>query len=75
MPLKVIGTALLLCLHIRLYLQCVLGAGYGRTGTTSLSDALDILGFPCYHMKVATKKDAKIWAAATDGKKVDWEKV
>ena len=29
----------------------VVGAGYGRTGTTSLKDALATLGFgPCHHM-------------------------
>ena len=28
----------------------VIGAGCGRTGTKSLKDALEILGFPCYHM-------------------------
>ena len=24
--------------------------GFGRTGTSSLKAALEILGFPCYHM-------------------------
>jgi hypothetical protein len=29
----------------------VIGAGFGRTGTTSLKAALERLGFdPCYHM-------------------------
>ena len=28
----------------------VIGAGFGRTGTTSLKVALNKLGFPCYHM-------------------------
>ena len=32
----------------------VIGAGFGRTGTTSLKKALEILGFgPCYHMQTA----------------------
>lgn len=32
----------------------VIGAGFGRTGTTSLKQALEILGAgPCYHMQVA----------------------
>jgi len=30
----------------------VIGAGFGRTGTSSLQEALEILGFgPCYHMR------------------------
>ena len=28
----------------------IIGAGFGRTGTTSLYMALGQLGFPCYHM-------------------------
>mmetsp|Transcript_3192 Transcript_3192/g.9732 ORF Transcript_3192/g.9732 Transcript_3192/m.9732 type:complete len:311 (-) Transcript_3192:477-1409(-) len=28
----------------------IIGAGVGRTGTKSLKDALEILGFPCHHM-------------------------
>tara|TARA_R110002124_G_scaffold29573_3_gene102878 strand:+ start:1082 stop:1219 length:138 start_codon:yes stop_codon:yes gene_type:complete len=29
----------------------VIGAGFGRTGTESLKNALEILGYgPCYHM-------------------------
>ena len=28
----------------------VIGAGWGRTGTSSLKEALEILGFPTYHM-------------------------
>ena len=28
----------------------VIGAGWGRTGTHSFKDALEILGMPCYHM-------------------------
>lgn len=32
----------------------VIGAGFGRTGTTSLKKALEILGLgPCYHMQTA----------------------
>ena len=30
----------------------VIGAGFGRTGTASLKEALEeLLGAPCYHMK------------------------
>tara|TARA_R110002050_G_scaffold221415_2_gene357216 strand:- start:2681 stop:3049 length:369 start_codon:yes stop_codon:yes gene_type:complete len=28
----------------------IIGAGFGRTGTNTLKEALVILGFPCYHM-------------------------
>ena len=28
----------------------VIGASFGRTGTTSMKVALNKLGFPCYHM-------------------------
>lgn len=35
----------------------VVGAGYGRTGTTSLKDALAQLGFgPCHHMTEVWEK-------------------
>jgi hypothetical protein len=34
----------------------VIGAGFGRTGTSSLQEALTILGFgPCYHMREVFK--------------------
>ena len=33
----------------------VIGAGYGRTGTTSLKLALEDLGYPCYHMEEVMK--------------------
>ena len=34
----------------------VIGAGFGRTGTSSLQMALEILGFgPCYHMNQVLK--------------------
>jgi hypothetical protein len=34
----------------------VIGAGFGRTGTSSLQQALEILGFgPCYHMREVFK--------------------
>ena len=28
----------------------VIGAGFGRTGTSSFREALNILGYNCYHM-------------------------
>lgn len=54
----------------------VIGAGFGRTGTTSLKTALEALGFAkCYHMfdVMANSKDALIWEQALDGKSVDWQ--
>jgi hypothetical protein len=48
----------------------IIGTGYGRTGTTSLKDALNILGFKCYHMEEAFKHrntHAQLWIQAFDG--------
>lgn len=55
----------------------VIGAGFGRTGTTSLKMALEQLGFgPCYHMiEVFPKPEAPgQWIAAGDGKP-DWDAI
>jgi Sulfotransferase domain len=44
-----------------------IGAGFGRTGTTSLKAALERLGFdPCYHMTevFAHPAHADFWVAA-----------
>ena len=39
----------------------VIGAGFGRTGTSSLQTALEILGFgPCYHMNQVLRKKGDI---------------
>jgi hypothetical protein len=54
----------------------VIGAGFGRTGTLSLRDALERLGLgPCYHMYevVQNPEHADFWQRATDGEAVDWE--
>ncbi len=54
----------------------IVGAGFGRTGTTSLRSALDALGYgPCYHMSEVFKNPAHIdvWNDAGDGKPVDWD--
>ena len=56
----------------------VIGAGFGRTGTSSLKAALERLGFgPCYHMtEVFAQPDhADFWVSAWHGKQVDWEGV
>lgn len=54
----------------------VIGAGLGRTGTTSLKLALERLGFMrCHHMTeaFAHPETAALWEAAAEGKPVDWE--
>ena len=55
----------------------VIGAGFGRTGTTSLKLALEQLGFDkCYHMREVMKKHkAKVWYEIRQGKPVDWDKI
>lgn len=53
----------------------VIGAGFGRTGTTSLKAALEELGFgPAYHMtEVFTRPEhVGFWEAASRGEPVDW---
>lgn len=54
----------------------VIGAGLGRTGTTSLKLALERLGFSrCHHMtEIFTHPEtAPLWEAAAEGRPVDWE--
>ncbi len=54
----------------------MIGAGFGRTGTHSLAQALEILGFgPCYHMNAFGRNGNHLpaWQAALRGESVDWE--
>jgi hypothetical protein len=56
----------------------VIGAGFGRTGTLSLRDALERLGLgPCYHMYevVQNPEHADFWQRAADGEPVDWDQL
>jgi hypothetical protein len=56
----------------------VIGAGFGRTGTTSLKAALEKLGFdPCYHMTqvFAHPRAEAVWSAAGRGEPADLEAV
>lgn len=56
----------------------VIGAGFARTGTTSLKAALEQLGFgPCYHMTVAERdpRHLELWNAAAKGYLVDWDRI
>jgi len=51
----------------------VIGAGFGRTGTTSLKAALEELGFdPCYEDLFGHPEHVQLWEAAARGKSVDW---
>jgi len=55
----------------------VVGAGLGRTGTTSLKVALEkLLGAPCYHMAevFAHPEHAVDWYAAARGEMPDWQR-
>ena len=54
----------------------VIGAGFGRTGTNTLREALNQLGLgPCYHMYEAIQRPdhIAIWQAAAEGKLPDWD--
>jgi hypothetical protein len=56
----------------------VIGAGYGRTGTDSLREALNILGFgPCHHMREvnANEEQRHMWRALVQGAAPDWERL
>jgi hypothetical protein len=56
----------------------IIGAGFGRTGTRSLKDALEMLGFgPCYHMVEVFEhpEHVALWQAATKGESVDWQEI
>jgi len=60
----------------------IIGAGFGRTGTTSLQAALQHLGFQkCYHMTELLKRPthAKLWNQTWDnvtaGKEPEWSKI
>ena len=54
----------------------VIGTGFGRTGTESMREALNILGFgPCHHMwEIVEKPEQKErWRAMLAGGVADWE--
>nr|WP_203863755.1 sulfotransferase family protein [Planobispora rosea] len=56
----------------------VIGAGLGRTGTSSLKLALEKLGFaPCHHMfeVLGSKERMRRWTAVAQGGEPDWETV
>lgn len=54
----------------------VIGAGFGRTGTDSMREALDILGVgPCHHMyEVNAQEEQKsMWRALVQGARPGWD--
>ncbi len=55
----------------------VIGAGFGRTGTTSLKLALERLGFgPCYHFtEMLRARHAAEWLRIADGVAPDWNRL
>lgn len=56
----------------------VIGAGFGRTGTESMKQALEMIGMgPCYHMyEVLPHKDrVTLWRGVAAGNTPDWDAV
>jgi hypothetical protein len=56
----------------------IVGSGFGRTGTLSLKNALEQLGFgPCHHMAevFANPDHVPRWQATAAGRPVDWHEV
>ena len=53
----------------------VIGTGFGRTGTDSMREALDMLGFgPCHHMFEvnANEEQKRLWRAFVKGTPMPW---
>ena len=56
----------------------VIGAGFGRTGTDSMREALNILGFgPCHHMLEvnASEEQKRMWREFVAGAPPAWEQL
>lgn len=56
----------------------VIGSGFGRTGTKSLKEAIEHLGFgPCHHMHEIVEHPEQVahWQALAAGRTVDWNEV
>ncbi len=54
----------------------VIGAGYGRTGTDSMREALNMLGLgPCHHMLEVNASDEqkRLWRALARGENLGWD--
>lgn len=56
----------------------VIGSGFGRTGTKSMKEALEVLGFgPCHHMYEVMDNPGQIplWQDLAAGRPVEWSEV
>ena len=56
----------------------IIGSGFGRTGTKSLKEAVERLGFgPCHHMHEVLVNPGQVahWQALAAGEAVDWNDV
>ncbi len=56
----------------------VIGAGFGRTGTDSMREALNLLGVgPCHHMHEvnASEEQKRSWRALAQGAAPDWDRL
>ena len=56
----------------------VIGTGFGRTGTDSMREALNILGFgPCHHMSEVGRdpEQKRLWRALAKGAPPEWERL
>jgi hypothetical protein len=56
----------------------IIGAGWGRTGTESLREALELLDFgPCHHMHAIRDRPELMadWTDFADGKHRDWDRL
>lgn len=55
----------------------VINAGWGRTGTSSFTKAMELLGYPCYHIVEMLGKDDHIdfWQRKADGVEVDMDEI
>ena len=56
----------------------VIGTGFGRTGTDSMREALNMLGFgPCHHMLEVNgnEEQKRLWRALARGENAGWDKL
>lgn len=56
----------------------VIGTGFGRTGTDSMREALNTLGFgPCHHMREVIENEAQksLWRAFVAGASIPWSEL
>ena len=56
----------------------IIGAGFGRTGTTSMKEALELLGYnKCHHMRevMASGEQVELFTRVSRNVEVDWDDV